>query len=64
MPGLVPGIHVLRPSSCCAEDVDGRDTPGHDGFPPLRQGAPRCPPPSPRSPPPTSPRCPRSRASA
>jgi hypothetical protein len=25
MPGLVPGIHVL-----VAEDVDGRDEPGHD----------------------------------
>jgi hypothetical protein len=25
MPGLVPGIHVLR-----AEGVDGRDKPGHD----------------------------------
>jgi 4-oxalocrotonate tautomerase len=27
MPGLVPGIHVLFD----AEDVDGRDEPGHDG---------------------------------
>jgi hypothetical protein len=27
MPGLVPGIHVL---ACRAEDVDGRDKPGHD----------------------------------
>jgi hypothetical protein len=28
MPGLVPGIHVLK---CCkTEDVDGRDKPGHD----------------------------------
>jgi GTP-binding protein len=28
MPGLVPGIHVLR---CCrTKDVDGRDEPGHD----------------------------------
>ena len=26
MPGLVPGIHVLR-----CQDVDGRDKPGHDG---------------------------------
>src|SRR3569623_957255 len=26
MPGLVPGIHVLR----VAQDVDGRDKPGHD----------------------------------
>jgi hypothetical protein len=25
MPGFMPGIHVLR-----AEDVDGRDKPGHD----------------------------------
>jgi hypothetical protein len=28
MPGLVPGIHVLGISA--AEDVDGRDKPGHD----------------------------------
>jgi len=27
MPGLVPGIHVLR---LCLKDVDGRDEPGHD----------------------------------
>jgi hypothetical protein len=27
MPGLVPGIHVLRPEQ---EDVDGRVKPGHD----------------------------------
>jgi 2,3-bisphosphoglycerate-dependent phosphoglycerate mutase len=27
MPGLVPGIHVLR---ACVKDVDGRDKPGHD----------------------------------
>jgi hypothetical protein len=27
MPGLVPGIHVLRGNS---KDVDGRDKPGHD----------------------------------
>src|SRR5690349_10272656 len=26
MPGLVPGIHVFL----CRQDVDGRDTPGHD----------------------------------
>jgi hypothetical protein len=26
MPGLVPGIHVFL----AAEDVDGRDKPGHD----------------------------------
>jgi hypothetical protein len=29
MPGLVPGIHVLRPLK--RENVDGRDKPGHDG---------------------------------
>jgi hypothetical protein len=29
MPGLVPGIHVLK--SFNIEDVDGRDKPGHDG---------------------------------
>ena len=28
MPGLVPGIHVLRVFS--KDDVDGRDEPGHD----------------------------------
>jgi hypothetical protein len=28
MPGLVPGIHVLKPLRY--EDVDGRDKPGHD----------------------------------
>ena len=28
MPGLVPGIHVLR---AVWQDVDGRDEPGHDG---------------------------------
>jgi hypothetical protein len=28
MPGLVPGIHVLKVNS--REDVDGRDKPGHD----------------------------------
>jgi len=28
MPGLVPGIHVLRLT--LNEDVDGRDKPGHD----------------------------------
>ncbi len=27
MPGLVPGIHVLRAAKTV---VDGRDTPGHD----------------------------------
>jgi 2-oxoglutarate ferredoxin oxidoreductase subunit beta len=27
MPGLVPGIHDLKPG----KDVDGRDKPGHDG---------------------------------
>jgi hypothetical protein len=31
MPGLVPGIHVLRcERECEKEDVDGRDKPGHD----------------------------------
>jgi glutamate N-acetyltransferase/amino-acid N-acetyltransferase len=30
MPGLVPGIHVLRPHRG-AEDVDGRNKSGHDG---------------------------------
>jgi hypothetical protein len=29
MPGLVPGIHVLK--ALTQEDVDGRDKPGHDG---------------------------------
>ncbi len=29
MPGLVPGIHVLKAAQ--EEDVDGRDKPGHDG---------------------------------
>jgi len=29
MPGLVPGIHVLRPKR--KKGVDGRDEPGHDG---------------------------------
>jgi hypothetical protein len=28
MPGLVPGIHVLRLGT--KKDVDGRDKPGHD----------------------------------
>jgi hypothetical protein len=28
MPGLVPGIHVLR----AVKDVDGRDKPGHDDY--------------------------------
>jgi hypothetical protein len=28
MPGLVPGIHVLRSQQ--SQDVDGRDKPGHD----------------------------------
>ena len=27
MPGLAPGIHILR-DAC--QDVDGRDEPGHD----------------------------------
>jgi hypothetical protein len=30
MPGLVPGIHVLKLTR--KEDVDGRDKPGHDEF--------------------------------
>jgi hypothetical protein len=30
MPGLVPGIHALKPS--WIEDVDGRDKPGHDDY--------------------------------
>jgi hypothetical protein len=30
MPGLVPGIHVLRPREL--KDVDGRDKPGHDDY--------------------------------
>jgi hypothetical protein len=29
MPGLVPGMHVLRLAE--QEDVDGRDKYGHDG---------------------------------
>ena len=29
MPGLVPGIHVLRSAW---QGVDGRDKPGHDGM--------------------------------
>ena len=28
MPGLVPGIHVLKHNK--PKDVDGRDKPGHD----------------------------------
>jgi hypothetical protein len=28
MPGLVPGIHVLKRGG--GKDVDGRDKPGHD----------------------------------
>jgi citronellyl-CoA dehydrogenase len=28
MPGLVPGIHVLKRKEI--QDVDGRDKPGHD----------------------------------
>jgi hypothetical protein len=28
MPGLVPGIHVLK--VCVVKDVDGRDKRGHD----------------------------------
>jgi 2-oxoglutarate ferredoxin oxidoreductase subunit beta len=29
MPGLVPGIHVFLAD---AQDVDGRDKPGHDAL--------------------------------
>jgi hypothetical protein len=29
MPGLVPGIHVFKRYR--KQDMDGRDTPGHDG---------------------------------
>jgi hypothetical protein len=31
MPGLVPGIHVLR-ASLGDKVVDGRDKPGHDEY--------------------------------
>jgi hypothetical protein len=31
MPGLVPGIHVLRPNPQ-NQHVDGRVKPGHDEF--------------------------------
>jgi hypothetical protein len=31
MPGLVPGIHVLRQNEL--KDVDGRVKPGHDALP-------------------------------
>jgi hypothetical protein len=30
MPGLVPGIHVLKNDEL--KDVDGRDKPGHDAI--------------------------------
>ncbi|MFK4387535.1 hypothetical protein ACVWYQ_005470 [Bradyrhizobium sp. USDA 3397] len=46
MPGLVPGIHVLRASGL---SVDGRDKPGHDAVEtpvpryPSRRGSPRVP---------------------
>ena len=33
MPGLVPGIHVLRASWL---SVDGRDKPGHDAVDPTK----------------------------
>src|SRR5882724_6620918 len=36
MPGLVPGIHVLK-SMTAAKDVDGRDKPGHDDYGELRE---------------------------
>jgi hypothetical protein len=29
MPGLVPGIYVLK-SAAARKDLDGRDKPGHD----------------------------------
>jgi hypothetical protein len=32
MPGFMPGIHVFFP----AQDVDGRDKPGHDDVASLR----------------------------
>ena len=30
MPGIVPGIHVFLDTKHGAQDVDGRDKPGHD----------------------------------
>jgi len=30
MPGLAPGIHVLKRRN--SKDVDGRDEPGHDAM--------------------------------
>ncbi len=43
MPGLVPGIHVVRPGANFHDwhyrpDVDGRDKPGHDSTPPHAAG--------------------------
>ena len=35
MPGLVPGIHVLKHNKI--KDVDGRDKPGHDEVESLRK---------------------------
>ena len=33
MPGLAPGIHVLKLENCEeSKGVDGRDKPGHDKF--------------------------------
>ncbi|QDW41602.1 hypothetical protein FFI89_033475 [Bradyrhizobium sp. KBS0727] len=60
MPGLVPGIHVLRPSLMGAEDVDGRVKPGHDD--PHVFGFCPCPQLFLLSPRPMSPQCPRLRA--
>jgi hypothetical protein len=41
MPGLVPGIHVLKLGR--QKDVDGRDKPGHDeGIDKLTTGMNRC----------------------
>ncbi|TWA94520.1 hypothetical protein FBZ96_108252 [Bradyrhizobium stylosanthis] len=36
MPGLVPGIHVLRAAT---KGVDGRDKPGHDAVESFRAPA-------------------------
>ncbi|KGT78276.1 hypothetical protein MA20_19375 [Bradyrhizobium japonicum] len=40
MPGLVPGIHVLRSAW---QGVDGRDKPGHDGMEALVPAICGCP---------------------
>ncbi|MPZ57848.1 MAG: hypothetical protein GEU91_15385 [Rhizobiales bacterium] len=44
MPGPVPGIHVLL--RVHAQDVDGRDKPGHDGATPQSPSHIHPPPPS------------------